>query len=53
MFKDGKMIALSSDIFYDTGDSEISQGSTDLKFIDPSIFDSNVTFTKNFRYIIR
>lgn len=50
LFKDGKTISLSSDIFYDGSDEQISQGSTDLKFIEPSLFGSQTSFSKEYRY---
>ena len=50
LFKDGKTISLGSDLFFDNMDSEISQGSADLRFIDPSVFGSSVGFSKDFRY---
>ncbi len=50
LFKDGKTISLSSDIFYDTSEDQVSQGSTDLKFMEPSLFGSDVGFAKTYRY---
>lgn len=50
LFKDGKTISLGSDLFFDDMSGSVSQGSADLRFIDPSVFGSNIGFSKDFRY---
>ncbi|MGI6680564.1 MAG: translocation/assembly module TamB domain-containing protein [Bdellovibrionota bacterium] len=51
LFKDGKTISLGADLFYDNiTHGSVSQGSADLRFIEPSVFGSNVGFSKDYRY---
>jgi outer membrane protein insertion porin family len=56
LFADGRSLSLRVDTYFDqaqinpNGSGAISQGFTSLRYVDPTVFDSEYTFTEELRY---
>lgn len=50
IFSDGRSLSLRVDTFYDSVDSEISEGIAGLRFADPYLFNTNFGLNEDLRY---
>lgn len=50
LFKDGRTIALRSDIYYQIDTNDITQGIASIRYGDPAFLDSNLRLSEDLRY---
>lgn len=50
LLADGRMFSLRFDTYYDQADAEITQGTANLRYLDPEFFSKEYTFTEDLRY---
>lgn len=51
LFKDGRSLSLRVDAYYDSVSTEISQGSANLRYLDPAFLYSDFSFAEDVGYI--
>lgn len=51
LFKDGRVLSLRLDGYYDLVERDVSQGSANLRYLDPAFLNSNINFAEDLRYV--
>ena len=51
LFRDGRSLSLRLDGYYDSVTADVSQGVANLRYLDPALFNSNLSFAEDLRYI--
>jgi outer membrane protein insertion porin family len=50
LLADGRLISLRFDTYYDPSSAEVTQGTANLRYLDPSFYSDNIVFTEDLRY---